>query len=81
MIEVLEDALIDGAPTSRDTLDQLYDVIVDSEANRTAGTRWTSIARSVTLATWRDAVHSDNCIASSRIDLISATSRPELEHA
>ena len=33
MIEVLEAAIVDGAPASRDTLDQLYDVLNAAKAN------------------------------------------------
>ena len=48
MIEVLEAAIVDGAPASRDTLDQLYDVLnaaIALKANRASPT-FTGIARS-----------------------------------
>ena len=50
MIEVLESAIVDGAPGSRDTLDQLYDVLNAAKANL-ASPILTGNPRSVTPAT------------------------------
>ena len=47
MIEVLEAAIVDGAPNSRDTLDELYDVLNAAKANLASPT-FTGNARSST---------------------------------
>ena len=53
MIEVLETSIVDGAPASRDTLDQLYDVLNAAKANL-ASPILTGNPRSVTPATADD---------------------------